>query len=58
MTQAAFKWKDGKVYLAKCTQPLDMRWSRQLPEGAEVWTIKVKLSPSGRWTVSLLVAET
>ena len=55
MTQAAFKWKDGKVYLAKCTQPLDVRWSRELPEGAEPSTITVKLSPSGRWTVSMLV---
>jgi putative transposase len=34
---------------------LDIRWSRQLPEGAEPSTITVKLSPSGRWTVSLLV---
>ena len=32
-----------------------MRWSRQLPEGIEPSTITVKLSPSGRWTVSLLV---
>ncbi|ELS31518.1 MULTISPECIES: RNA-guided endonuclease InsQ/TnpB family protein [Pseudanabaena] len=54
-TKAAFKWKDGKVFLAKCSQPLDIRWSRQLPEGAEPSTITVKLSPSGRWTVSLLV---
>ncbi len=54
-TKSAFKWKDGKVYLAKCSQPLDMRWSRQLPEGTEPSTITVKLSPSGRWTVSLLV---
>ena len=54
-TKAAFRWKDGKVYLAKCSQSLDIRWSRQLPEGAEPSTITVKLSPSGRWTVSLLV---
>jgi putative transposase len=54
-TKSAFKWKDGKVFLAKCTQPLDIRWSRQLPEGAEPSTITVKLSPSGRWTVSMLV---
>ena len=53
--KSAFKWKDGKVYLAKCIQPLDMRWSRQLPEGTEPSTITVKLSPSRRWTVSLLV---
>ena len=54
-TKSAFKWKDGKVYLAKCLQPLNIIWSRQIPEGAESSTITVKLSPSGRWTVSLLV---
>ncbi len=54
-TKSAFKWKDGKVYLAKCSQPLDIRWSRELPVGAASSTITVKLSPSGRWTVSLLV---
>jgi putative transposase len=54
-TKAAFTWKDGKVFLAKCTQPLDIRWSRQLTDRAEPSTITVKLSPSGRWTVSLLV---
>ena len=54
-TKAAFRWKDGQVFLAKCSQPLDVRWSRQLPEGAEPSTITVKLSPSGRWTVCLLV---
>ncbi len=54
-TKAAFKWKEGKVFLAKCHQPLDIRWSRHIPEGVEPSTITVKLSPSGRWTVSLLV---
>ncbi|MCC5659715.1 transposase [Nostoc sp. XA010] len=54
-TKAAFKWKDDKVFLAKCAQPLDIRWSRQLPESAEPSTITVKLSPSGRWTVSMFV---
>lgn len=54
-TKAAFKWKDGKVFLAKCAQPLDIRWSRQLRESTSPSTITVKLSPSGRWTVSMLV---
>ncbi|WP_230967973.1 RNA-guided endonuclease InsQ/TnpB family protein [Nostoc sp. WHI] len=54
-TKAAFRWKDGKVFLAKCAQPLDIRWSRQLPESAEPSTVQVFLSPSGRWTVSMLV---
>ena len=54
-TKSAFRWKDSKVYLAKCSQPLDILWSRHIPEGVEPSTITVKLSPSGRWTVSLLV---
>ncbi|MGV0028539.1 RNA-guided endonuclease InsQ/TnpB family protein [Phormidesmis priestleyi] len=54
-TKSAFKWKDGKLFLAKCLEPLNIRWSRTLPEGVEPSTVTVKLSPSGRWTVSLLV---
>ena len=54
-TKSAFKWRDGQVYLAKCADPLAIRWSRNIPEGAEPSTISVKLSPSGRWTASLLV---
>ena len=54
-TKSAFKWQEGKVFLAKCSQPLDIRWSRELPKGAEPSTITVKLSPSGRWTVSMLL---
>lgn len=54
-TKAAFKLKDGQVFLAKSTEALPIRWSRILPEGCEPSTITVKLSPSGRWLVSLLV---
>jgi putative transposase len=54
-TKSAFKYKDGQVYLAKCSLALPIRWSRELPKGASPSTITVKLSPSGRWTVSLLV---
>lgn len=32
-----------------------IRWSRQLPQGAQPSTITVKLSPCGRWNVSILV---
>jgi putative transposase len=53
-TKSAFKFKDGQVYLAKCNEPLAIRWSRELPKGAIPSTITVKLSPAGRWTVSLL----
>lgn len=54
-TKAAFKYREGQVYLAKCSEPLPIRWSRLLPKGAEPSTVTVKLSPAGRWTVSLLV---
>ncbi len=54
-TKSAFKFKDGQVTLAKCTQALPIRWSRTLPLGATPSTITVKLAPSGRWSVSLLV---
>ncbi|MCY7274944.1 MAG: transposase [Phormidesmis sp. CAN_BIN44] len=53
-TKSAFKWKGGQLFLAKCLEPLNIRWSRTLPEGVEPSTVTVKLSPSGRWTVSLL----
>ncbi len=54
-TKSAFKFKEGQVFLAKCSEPLPIRWSRQLPEGAEPSSITVKLTPSGKWFVSLLV---
>ncbi|WP_265273628.1 RNA-guided endonuclease InsQ/TnpB family protein [Nostoc sp. KVJ3] len=54
-TKAAFKFKDRQIFLAKSPTALDIRWSRELPQGAEPSTITVKLSPSGRWTVSMLV---
>lgn len=54
-TKSAFKFRDGQVYLAKCSKPLPIVWSRSLPEGATPSTITVKLSPAGRWTASLLV---
>jgi putative transposase len=56
-TKSAFRWKDGQLFLAKSTVALPIRWSRQLPQGSEPSTITVKLEPSGRWTVSLLVDD-
>ncbi|WP_202224772.1 RNA-guided endonuclease TnpB family protein [Okeania sp. KiyG1] len=57
-TKSAFKWKDGQVYLAKCAEPLPIRWSRQLPQNCVPSTITVKLDPSGRWSISLRVNDT
>lgn len=55
-TKSAFKWKNGQVWLAKCTEALPIRWSRQLPKGCTPTTITVKLDASGRFHVSLLVS--
>src|SRR5919202_3159261 len=56
-TRSAFKWKDGKLWLAKCSEPLPIRWSRTLPENCEPSTVTVRLDASGRWFVSLLVED-
>lgn len=54
-TKSAFKYRDEQVYLAKCSEPLSIRWSRPLPDRAKPSTITVKLTPAGRWFVVLLV---
>lgn len=52
-TKSAFKYRNGQVYLAKCTEPLDIRWSRQIPKGCEPTSVTVRLHPSGRWHISI-----
>ncbi|MCA2834060.1 MAG: helix-turn-helix domain-containing protein, partial [Microcystis sp. M007S1] len=52
-TKSAFKFKDRQIYLAKCTEPLPIRWSRQIPESCEPSTVTVRLHPSGRWHISI-----
>ncbi|NER27896.1 MAG: IS200/IS605 family element transposase accessory protein TnpB [Symploca sp. SIO1C4] len=56
-TKSAFKWKDGQVYLAKCIEPLPIRWSSTLPKGTTPSTVTVRVDASGRWFVSLLVDD-
>lgn len=56
-TRSAFRFRDGQVFLAKCSEPLAIRWSRQLPEGAEPSSVVVSLHPSGRWHISLKVDD-
>ena len=52
-TKSAFKYRNGHIYLAKCQEPLDIRWSRQIPKGCEPSSVTVKLHPSGRWHISI-----
>ncbi|PSF38902.1 transposase [Aphanothece hegewaldii CCALA 016] len=52
-TKSAFKWKDRQITIAKCSEPLPIRWSRQMPLGCEPSTVTVRLHPSGRWHISI-----
>ena len=56
-TRSAFKWKDGQLWLAKCSEPLPIRWSRTLPSNCEPSTVTVRLDASGRWFVCMLVED-
>jgi putative transposase len=57
-TRSAFTWRDGRLTLAKMADPLDIRWSRPLPVGAEPTTVTVSRDAAGRWFVSLLCEDT
>ena len=56
-TKSAFKYREGKLWLAKYSEPLNIVWSRLLPNGCSPSSVIVKLEPSGRWFVSLLVED-
>ncbi|MEV8635891.1 RNA-guided endonuclease TnpB family protein [Streptosporangium sp. NPDC051023] len=56
-TRSAFRWRDGRLTLAKMDEPLDIVWSRPLPQGAQPSTVTVSRDAAGRWFVSLLVEE-
>ncbi|MCX4793316.1 transposase [Streptomyces sp. NBC_01242] len=53
-TTSGFRFRDGELTLAKMAEPLDIVWSRPLPEGARPSTVTVSQDAAGRWFVSLL----
>jgi putative transposase len=53
-TRSAFRWRSSELFLAKMSEPLNIRWSRSLPEGVEPTTVTVSRDGAGRWFVSLL----
>jgi putative transposase len=57
-TRSAFRYRDGQLALAKMAEPLDVVWSRPLPEGARPSTVTVSRDAAGRWFVSLLCEDT
>ena len=52
-TPNAFKWADGKLTLAKMSQPLKIRWSRYF--AGEPIRVTISKDPSNRYFVSFLV---
>ena len=49
---SAFSIKNGKFFIAKNKQPLNIRFHRQLPQNQEIKYIHIILEPSGKWYVS------
>ncbi|MFS8097528.1 transposase [Lentzea alba] len=52
-TRGAFRYSDGRLTLPKMAEPLDIVWSRQLPDGVSPSTVTVSQDSAGRWSVSL-----
>ncbi len=53
-TTSGFRFRDGRLTLAKMAEPLDIVWSRPLPKGAKPSTVTVSQDSAGRWFVSML----
>ncbi|MFF2934099.1 RNA-guided endonuclease InsQ/TnpB family protein [Streptomyces mirabilis] len=53
-TSSAFTFRDGRLKLAKMAGPLDIVWSRPLPEGSVPTTVTVSRDAAGSWFVSML----
>ncbi|MET8116923.1 RNA-guided endonuclease InsQ/TnpB family protein [Streptomyces prasinus] len=56
-TTSGFRFREGKLTLAKMAEPLDLVWSRPLPEGATPSMVTVSQDAAGRWFVSLLCED-
>ncbi|MEU7167651.1 RNA-guided endonuclease TnpB family protein [Streptomyces morookaense] len=56
-TTSGFRFRDGRLTLAKMAEPLAVVWSRPLPEGAKPSTVTVSQDAAGRWFVSLLCED-
>ncbi|WP_270808412.1 RNA-guided endonuclease InsQ/TnpB family protein [Aeromonas sp. QDB25] len=52
LTDAAFKYRDGQLFMAKSKEPLAIRWSRPLP--GEPSTVTISKDTAGRYFVSCL----
>ncbi|MGW3820580.1 RNA-guided endonuclease InsQ/TnpB family protein [Streptomyces sp. NPDC005046] len=53
-TSSGFRFREGRLTLAKMRESLDIVWSRPLPAGVSPSTVTVSQDPAGRWFVSML----
>lgn len=53
-TVSSFRIKEGAVWLAKTSEPLNVIWSRPLPEDSSPSQCTVRLTPAGEWYISFL----
>jgi putative transposase len=51
----AFTFRDGRIVLAKQSEPLDIVWSQPLPDDAKILNLTISRDTSGRYFVSILV---
>jgi putative transposase len=56
-TSSAFRFDDGRLTLAKMAEPLQIVWSRPLPEAISPTTVTVSRDSAGRWFVCLLCED-
>jgi putative transposase len=56
-TANAFRWDGTHLTLAKMDAPLDIVWSRPLPQGCQPTTVTVSKDAAERYFVSILVEE-
>ncbi|MGV9862041.1 RNA-guided endonuclease InsQ/TnpB family protein, partial [Rhodococcus koreensis] len=52
-----FTYRGGQIRLAKQSEPLDIRWSRPLPEGAVPSQVTVSRNAHGQYHISILVED-
>jgi putative transposase len=53
-TTCGFRFRDGRLTLAKMSESLDIRWSRPLPDGAKLSTVTVSRDSADRWFISIM----
>src|SRR6266700_1305149 len=56
-TSNAFTWKDSSLTLAKMDEPLEIVWSRPLPDGCKPSSVTITKDEANRDFVSFLVEE-